>query len=158
MKPKFPKTVKMDDWMVLGEVKEPVVIEVESKEAKKYLDWNRKKKEWEYLRERKEKSSLDIKSKAVMVFGPSGSGKDVVTETIEAELKDEVVHIASDWYYGPLGVDEGRTIFINNYDHVNSVDWDLLKWHLESLKEGYEVNVPVYDFSTHSRMKGECQR
>jgi len=156
MKPKTPKQVKMENWMVLGKVTKPVVIEVEPQGALKYLDWMRERQEWRYLRERGGGKRGKVgKVRLVMVFGSSGSGKDVVTETIEKELGKQVVHLASDWYYGPLGMDEGRTVFINNYDHVNSVDWDLMKLHLKNLREGYRVKAPIYDFTTHSRVGGE---
>lgn len=154
-KPKFPQTAEIENWMVLGKVDKPVVIEVESREALEYLDWTRQSKEWDFLREKGEKVRGLGEEKVLLVFGPSGSGKDVVTETVEKELKDKVVHLSSDWYYGPLGKDNGKTVFINNYDHINSVDWDLLRKHIGWLKQGNKVKAPVYDFSTHSQMKGE---
>ena len=40
-----------------------------------------------------------------------------------------------------------------NFDHPNSLDTDLLVQHVKMLREGKDVNVPIYDFSTHSRTK-----
>ena len=38
-----------------------------------------------------------------------------------------------------------------NFDHPNAFDVDLLYETLVDLKRGRRVQVPVYDFSTHSR-------
>jgi len=153
---KFPPTVEPEDWMVLGQTIEGKVIEVETDEAKKYLEWTRQLPKWEYLWEKGEKGAdLGFNPRVVLVFGPSGSGKDVVTSVIEEEMGDRVVHLSADWYYGPLGETEGVRIYANNYDHVNAVDWRLLQFHLQSLRQGYEVRAPVYDFSTHFRKPGE---
>jgi uridine kinase len=38
-----------------------------------------------------------------------------------------------------------------NFDHPNSLETELMIEHIKTLKEGKPVNIPVYDFSTHSR-------
>jgi hypothetical protein len=38
-----------------------------------------------------------------------------------------------------------------NFDHPSSIDFDLLADHLERLRGGQDVDVPHYDFATHSR-------
>lgn len=40
-----------------------------------------------------------------------------------------------------------------NFDHPDSLDTDLLIEHIKMLKEHQSVNVPTYDFKTHSRTK-----
>ena len=40
-----------------------------------------------------------------------------------------------------------------NFDHPNAFDWDLLVETLKKLKEGKRVEVPIYNFVTHSREK-----
>ena len=40
-----------------------------------------------------------------------------------------------------------------NFDHPDSIDFDLLTSHLEALKKGQSVEIPTYDFSTHTRTK-----
>ena len=40
-----------------------------------------------------------------------------------------------------------------NFDHPDSVDFDLMKMHLINLINGIRVNIPIYDFSTHTRKK-----
>jgi uridine kinase len=38
-----------------------------------------------------------------------------------------------------------------NFDHPNSLETDLLIEHIAALRDGRAVEVPIYDFSTHSR-------
>ena len=38
-----------------------------------------------------------------------------------------------------------------NFDHPDSLDTELLVQHIKDLKEGKSVEVPTYDFATHSR-------
>ena len=44
-----------------------------------------------------------------------------------------------------------------NYDHPQSLESDLLAHHLRELREGRGVDVPIYDFATHTR-KTETRR
>lgn len=39
-----------------------------------------------------------------------------------------------------------------NFDHPSSVDFALMARQLKALKEGHSVDVPRYDFATHSRL------
>jgi uridine kinase len=38
-----------------------------------------------------------------------------------------------------------------NFDHPNSLETELLIEHIATLRDGKPVEVPIYDFSTHSR-------
>ena len=40
-----------------------------------------------------------------------------------------------------------------NFDHPDAFDFDLLRITLQRLKEGKNVEVPIYNFATHSREK-----
>ena len=44
-----------------------------------------------------------------------------------------------------------------NYDHPGSLDNDLLVSHLEALRQGRAIDMPIYDFVTHSR-RAETRR
>lgn len=41
----------------------------------------------------------------------------------------------------------------HNFDHPDSLDTDLLLNDLKKLKSGQSVDIPTYDFTTHSRTK-----
>jgi len=38
-----------------------------------------------------------------------------------------------------------------NFDHPSSLETELLIRHIKALKEGYQVEVPIYDFTNHIR-------
>ena len=38
-----------------------------------------------------------------------------------------------------------------DFDHPDSFDFDLIYKTLEMLKKGKQVNIPIYNFTTHSR-------
>ncbi|MBE0595525.1 MAG: uridine kinase [Gemmatimonadales bacterium] len=86
------------------------------------------------------------------VAGGSGSGKTTVVEKIVASLgANQVSCIQHDsYYYDRSTVPPEERVHIN-YDHPDALETPLLVRHLELLKAGQPVNVPVYDFAQHSR-------
>lgn len=85
------------------------------------------------------------------IAGPSGSGKSTLTHALQAALGDAVAVVAEDAYYRDLShipMAERRQV---NYDHPDSLDHDLLAQHLAALKRGQPVQMPVYDFASHTR-------
>lgn len=92
------------------------------------------------------------------VAGGTGSGKTtVVREIIRTLGPNQVAVIHHDSYYrdaGHLPLADRADI---NYDHPDSLETELLVEHLHTLRAGGMVDVPVYDFTTHSRST-EVQR
>ena len=88
------------------------------------------------------------------VAGGSGSGKTTVVRRIVDSLgPDAVTVIEHDRYYRnypDLRLEERASL---NYDHPNSLETGLLVQHLESLRDGRGVQVPVYDFTRHARLE-----
>lgn len=86
------------------------------------------------------------------IAGASASGKTLLASTIINELgSSDVVVISEDSYYkdlSHLSFEEREKI---NYDHPNSLDYDLLIEHLAKLKSGQEIDVPVYNYTKHCR-------
>jgi uridine kinase len=66
-----------------------------------------------------------------------------------------VVLLSMDSFYKPLTKQqiENANNCLHNFDHPDSFDYDLLFDILEKLKRGIKVDVPVYDFTTHSRLE-----
>jgi len=87
------------------------------------------------------------------ISGPSASGKSLLAHTIVKELgSSQVVVISEDAYYkdnSHLPFNEREKI---NYDHPDSFDHGLLHDHLEQLREGNAVNIPIYSHSQHIRL------
>ena len=86
------------------------------------------------------------------VAGGSGSGKTtVVRRIVESIGDDQVTVLEHDRYYrdrNDLRLEERASL---NYDHPDSLETDLLVQHLEALRRGEAVDVPVYDFARHAR-------
>ena len=87
------------------------------------------------------------------ICGGTGSGKTTVANRIlESVSASEVVFIQQDSYYRnitDLPVDYRH---IANFDHPDALDNDLLVNHVRRLKAGEAVELPLYDFKTHTRM------
>ena len=89
------------------------------------------------------------------IAGGSGSGKTTVVRAIANHLKENVVVIPQDSYYKDMShatEEEKRT---HNFDHPDSVDFDLLHQQLKELKEGKTVEQPIYSYLTCGRSKDE---
>ena len=88
------------------------------------------------------------------VAGGSGSGKTTVVREIIRNLgRHDVTVIHHDSYYrdvSDLSLEERTRI---NYDHPNSLETALLVAHLNMLRAGEAVQVPVYDFAQHNRVE-----
>lgn len=86
------------------------------------------------------------------IAGGTGSGKTTVVNKIATSLPEENVTILpQDAYYNDnshLTFEDRQKI---NYDHPNSIDFDLLLTQIQELKKGNNVEQPIYSYSTHSR-------
>lgn len=88
------------------------------------------------------------------IAGGSGSGKTtVVNKIIEKLPKNSVALIPQDAYYfdnGHLSPEEKLKI---NFDHPNSIEFDLLVEDLIKIKSGQSINQPIYSYVTCARLK-----
>ena len=85
----------------------------------------------------------------VGIAGGTGSGKTtVVRKVIEVFPNNEVVLILQDAYYkdnGHLPLEERQKI---NFDHPDSLEFSLLISHLELLRKGRSIEMPIYSYLT----------
>lgn len=89
------------------------------------------------------------------IAGGSGSGKTTVVKSLTDQLKERVVVIPQDSYYkdsSHLPMEERQKV---NFDHPDSIDFELLIQHLKDLKAGKSIEQPVYSYITCSRSKTE---
>jgi uridine kinase len=86
------------------------------------------------------------------VAGGTGSGKTTVAETILKRVGAErMAYIPHDAYYRDL-VHLPHNLRVQiNFDHPDSLETDLLVEHLERWRQGEAIQVPIYDFTTHTR-------
>lgn len=86
------------------------------------------------------------------IAGASGSGKSLLANTIVNEIgSDRVAVVSEDSYYkdlADLSVEERAKV---NFDHPDAFDHERLACDLEALKSGKSVEVPIYDYVSHTR-------
>jgi uridine kinase len=90
----------------------------------------------------------------VGISGGTGSGKTTLSESILDKIgRDKIAFLPHDAYYrevSDLPLEERAKI---NYDHPDSLETELLIKHIEQLKAGQTIEMPLYDFTIHNRMK-----
>ena len=88
----------------------------------------------------------------VGIAGGTGSGKTtVVRKILEKIPQDRVALLPQDSYYrdnSHLPLEERQKM---NFDHPDSVEWDLLAEHLHMLKQGQPIRQPIYSYLTCTR-------
>lgn len=88
------------------------------------------------------------------IAGGTGSGKTTVVKKIMKSLpKGEVAILSQDSYYkdnSHLPLEERQKM---NFDHPNSLEFDLLIDHLKDLRKGETIQEPIYSYLTCTRAK-----
>lgn len=88
------------------------------------------------------------------IAGGSGSGKTTVVKKIIKNLpKDSVSIISQDSYYKDNGHKSPEERAKINFDHPSSIEFNLLIKHLDMLKEGNTIEMPIYSYLTCGRSK-----
>lgn len=86
------------------------------------------------------------------IAGGSGCGKTtIVNKIIEALPQNTVTVIPQDSYYwdnGHLSPQKKKEI---NFDHPNAIEWELMIKHLNMLKSGKSIPMPIYSYVTCAR-------
>lgn len=86
------------------------------------------------------------------VAGGSGSGKTTVAKAIlQAIGEDRLVFLPQDMYYRDIEWRDGDHLRQFNFDHPSAFDTELMTAHLETLRDGRPIDMPIYDFVTHRR-------
>ena len=100
---------------------------------------------------------MPFKTKIIAITGGSGSGKTTAAKMLLNKLSEEnqledICIISQDDYYKDQSKNFKGDGSIN-FDHPDAIDFNLMEEHLKMLLSGESVNIPIYDFVTHSRKK-----
>jgi len=93
------------------------------------------------------------------IAGGSGSGKSKLVKNILKEINDNSVQtIEIDSYYKDLAHLTFEEREKNNFDHPDSIDFELLYTDLYNIKKSIATDTPIYDYKTHTRKKNETKK
>jgi len=97
---------------------------------------------------------LNNRTHIIGITGGSGSGKSFLCRQIIDKInKDEILIITVDSYYKDLSNIEFEEREKNNFDHPISIEFNLLYNHLLRIKQNEPVDIPIYNYKTHTRKK-----
>ena len=86
------------------------------------------------------------------IAGGTGSGKTTVANVILNRVgKQRIAYLPHDAYYRDLHDLPYEQRAAINFDHPNSLESELMTAHILRLKQWEAVDIPVYDFSIHTR-------
>ena len=95
----------------------------------------------------------DLRPIIIGVAGGTGSGKTTVAMSILEQVgRNRIALIQHDSYYYDavnLPLEERARL---NFDHPDALETALLVDHLKTLRAGEPVQIPKYDFRTHTRL------
>jgi uridine kinase len=98
---------------------------------------------------------MSIKNvKVIGIVGGSGSGKTTFAKNLIGSIESDLVSmLGQDSYYIDQSAKfdgDGGSV---NFDHPQAIDFDLMGTHIDRFKNGNAIEVPIYDFATHSRSR-----
>ena len=84
------------------------------------------------------------------IAGGTGSGKTTLTEHLAQRFGGDISVVHHDNYYKRQDRPFAERC-LQNYDHPDAFDTDLMIEDLKALKRGETIHCPVYDYSIHNR-------
>ena len=86
------------------------------------------------------------------IAGGTGSGKTTVVKKLLERLPgNEIVILPQDSYYRDSSDKPLEERLEMNFDHPDSIEWELLVEHLQKLKRGESIEQPIYSYLTCTR-------
>ena len=94
---------------------------------------------------------MEKKILVIGIAGGTGSGKTTLMNNLIREFSGVVTVLSHDNYYkrhDELTYEERCRL---NYDEPAALETDLMARHMDILRQGGEIDCPVYDFTVHNR-------
>lgn len=90
----------------------------------------------------------------VGICGGTGSGKSTVAKELANHFKNlGVVILTTDSYYKNRSDLDFSTRSKINFDHPDSIDFNLLYYNLKNIKKNIKIIQPIYSYRNHKRLK-----
>src|SRR5215471_3575030 len=91
-----------------------------------------------------------MRAHIIGVAGPSSSGKTELARQLAAKLPGTAIVSLDSYYRGmeEIPLEERKKV---NFDHPDSLDWELLHEHLAAIARGNAFDEPVYSFAGYAR-------
>jgi lipopolysaccharide/colanic/teichoic acid biosynthesis glycosyltransferase/uridine kinase len=90
-------------------------------------------------------------SKLIAIVGGSGAGKSWLARHLQRAIGPTAVRLSLDDFYHDRSQLLPAMRLKVNYDHPRAIDWEQLEIKLKACRDGKCVQVPSYDFATHTR-------
>lgn len=88
------------------------------------------------------------------ITGGTASGKSTFVSLLRNECSQLPINfISQDDYYKDTTLLSLNQRSLINFDHPDSLDFELLHQNLQSLIEGKQIQKPLYSFTKHNRLK-----
>jgi uridine kinase len=94
-----------------------------------------------------------MKAHIIGIAGPSSSGKTELSRQVALRLPGTPIVSLDSYYRGmeDIPLEERKKV---NFDHPDSLDWELLHVHLQAIAAGRAFDEPVYSFADYARTAG----
>jgi uridine kinase len=91
-----------------------------------------------------------MKAHIIGIAGPSSSGKTELARQLAAKIPGTAIVSLDSYYRGmeEIPLEERKKV---NFDHPDSLDWELLHQHLVAIANGRAFEEPVYSFAGYAR-------
>ena len=92
-----------------------------------------------------------MKCTVIGVAGGTGSGKSTFTNRLKESFGDRISVLYYDNYYraqDDIAFEDRKKV---NYDSPEALETALMISHINKLKEGQDIECPVYDYTVHNR-------
>jgi uridine kinase len=91
-----------------------------------------------------------MRAHIIGIAGPSSSGKTELSKQVAGKLPGTSIVSLDSYYRGmeEIPLEERKKV---NFDHPDSLDWELLHEHLQAIASGLPFHEPVYSFADYAR-------
>lgn len=88
------------------------------------------------------------------IAGGSGSGKTTLVDNIlDLIPREEIAILPQDAYYKDNSHMPLEDRYKVNYDHPDSIEWELMDKDIHTLRSGYAIDRPTYSYLTCTRLE-----